>query len=83
MTTQAEERRRFEIFVNGTQKSWTEEKISYSQVVELAYPGQQNKLYTVTYSRGPQENREGKLVNGKSVYVKSGMVFDVTPTVQS
>ena len=77
--------KRFEIFVNGSKKTWDNEKISYSEVVQLAYPGQHgdNEVFTVTYSKGPPENRQGSLVQGKSVFLKSGMVFDVTRTVQS
>jgi hypothetical protein len=76
---------KFEIVVNGSKKTWDHEKISYSEVVQLAYPGQHgdNEVFTVTYSKGPPQNPQGSLVQGKSVFVKNGMVFDVTRTVQS
>jgi hypothetical protein len=78
--------RSFEIFVNAQPKKWAEEMISFSQVVALAFPNPSmggNIVYTVTYSRGPKENPQGTLVEGQSVRVKSGMVFDVTKTDKS
>ena len=75
----------FNIFVNAQRKSWDAETISYSQVVDLAFPGQHgpNEIFTVQYSRGPKENREGTLVDEQKVKIKSGMVFDVTRTDKS
>ncbi|EQD36789.1 hypothetical protein B2A_12020 [mine drainage metagenome] len=78
--------RNFEIFVNAQPKKWAEESISFSQVVALAFPNPVtggNIVYSVTYSRGPKENPQGTLVEGQSVQVKSGMVFDVTKTDKS
>lgn len=76
---------RFEIIVNGTKKKWNEDKITYTQVVQLAFPGSHPPtiIFTVQYSKGPKENPQGTLVEGKSVFVKSGMVFDVTRTDKS
>jgi hypothetical protein len=77
----------FNLIVNGTPKKWDQEKISFDQVVNLAFngnpPAGPNVMFTVAYSRGPKENPEGTLTEGHSVYVKSGMVFDVTPTNKS
>jgi hypothetical protein len=80
-----EEHKRFEIIVNGQRKPWDEETISYSQVVNLAFPPPHSstEFFTVQYSRGPKENPQGTLVDGQSVKVKSGMVFDVTRTDRS
>lgn len=75
----------FNIFVNAKRNSWQNETISYSQVVDLAFPPPHgaNEIFTVQYSRGPKENPEGTLVEGQKVKIKSGMVFDVTRTDQS
>ena len=77
----------FNLIVNGTPKKWDREKISFDQVVNLAFNGNPstgpNVMFTVAYSRGPKENPEGTLSEGQSVFVKSGMVFDVTPTNKS
>ncbi len=81
----AENRRKFEIIVNGKLRPWGEETISYSQVVDLAFPPPHTatEIFTVQYSRGPKENPEGTLALGQTVKVKSGMVFDVSRTDRS
>ncbi len=75
----------FNIFVNAKRNSWEDETISYSQVVDLAFPPphKETEIFTVQYSSGPKENPQGTLVEGQSVNVKSGMVFDVTRTDKS
>ncbi len=80
-----EENRKFEIIVNGRPKPWHEDAISYSQVVNLAFspPHKPTELFTVQFSHGPKEKREGTLVEGQTVNVKSGMIFDVTRTDRS
>ena len=74
-----------EIFVNAKRKAWDQDSISYTQVVDLAYPPPHSptEIFTVQYSRGPKENPQGTLVSGRSVMVRSGMVFDVTRTDKS
>ena len=37
----------------------------------------------ITYRRGPKQNPEGTLVEGGTVKVKDGMIFNVTPTDKS
>jgi len=74
------------IIVNGTQKQWNEEKISYEQVVKLAFPNDvenSRTAYTVTYDKGPKQNPEGTMIKGDVVYVKNKMRFNVTATNQS
>ena len=80
-----EKEKKFEIFVNGKPKPWYEDKISYSQVVDLAFPPphKTTEVFTVHYSHGPKENRDGTLVEGQSAVIKSGMIFDVTGTYKS
>ena len=76
---------RYTLIVNGTRKHWDEEKISYSQVVDLAFPPPHgpDELFTVQYSRGPSDNPQGTLAEGQSVSVKNDMVFDVGRTNRS
>lgn len=74
------------IIVNTREKVWNEKKISYEQVIVLAfgsYSNDPNVVYTVTYSKGPESHHEGSLVSGKSVEVKDGMIFNVTQTNKS
>ena len=42
-----------------------------------------NLMFTIAYRNGPPENPKGHLVEGESVYIKNGMIFDVTPTDRS
>lgn len=80
-----EEHKKYEIKVNARPKSWNEDMINYSQVVDLAFPPphKATEIFTVQYSHGPKETPQGTLVQGQSVHVKSGMVFDVTRTDKS
>jgi hypothetical protein len=74
------------IIVNGREKIVSGKKLSFEQLVELAFenpPSGQYVVFTVTYRRGPRENREGTLTEGKTVRVKTGMVFNVTATDKS
>ncbi|MDH3617561.1 MAG: multiubiquitin domain-containing protein [Nitrosopumilus sp.] len=75
----------FNIFVNARRHSWEDATIDYTQVVDLAFPPPHGpyEIFTVQYSRGPKENREGTLVEAQEVEVKNGMVFDVTRTDKS
>lgn len=71
------------ITVNTKQHDWTEKKISFEQVVELAFPGQPYDPAgtLVEYSRGHGQDHD--LRPGKDVEVKDGMVFDVEPANRS
>ena len=74
------------IIVNGRPKTWSERKISYEQVVKLAFPNYiENEaiVYTVTYTNGPKRNEESSMVKGDVVFVKNQMIFNVTPTNRS
>jgi hypothetical protein len=74
------------IIVNAREKKWTEDTISFDQVVKLAFPTpppSENIVYTVTYRRGGGHKPEGTLTEGESVKVKDGMIFNVTATDKS
>lgn len=78
--------RDFILIVNGEKKRYDEKKISFRQVVELAFGRDANTdktYYTITYKNGPEENPSGSMVFGQTVKVKKGMIFNVTPTGQS
>jgi hypothetical protein len=54
--------------------------------VSLAFPAGTsgaNTIYTITYRRGHGQKPEGTLVDGQSVKLKDGMIFNVTPTDKS
>lgn len=74
------------LIVNGKPKFWEEKTIAFEQIVALAfgsYDPSPKKVYTVTYDRGPHENREGSMVKGDKVLVKDKMIFNVTCTDKS
>jgi hypothetical protein len=76
----------FRLIVNLEEKLVTRKKQSFSDIVKLAYPTPPsgNEIsYKVTYRKGPPANPKGSLVEGESVQVKNGMVFDVAPTDKS
>ncbi|HJT58336.1 MAG TPA: multiubiquitin domain-containing protein [Ktedonobacteraceae bacterium] len=88
-TTAADEATRHEeiiIIVNAQPKTVPTRVVSYTQVVELAFPTQPAPgiIYTVTYENAIKPHHEGSLVEGQSVTVKEkGTIFDVTPTNKS
>jgi len=74
------------IIVNGQKKEVTEKKLSFEQVVKLAFPDAEfgpNIAYTVTYKRGTNQKPKGVMVQGDVVTIKKGMVFNVTRTDKS
>jgi hypothetical protein len=74
------------IIVNGREKPWKENVISFEQVVVLAFgtnSGNQNTAFTVTYKGGPEQNPQGTMVKGEKVHVKNKMIFNVTATDKS
>ncbi len=75
--------KKHEILVNTKPKSWESDTISYSQVVNLAFPSEGgNSIFTVQYSHGV-DNAKGTLVDGQTIQVKGGMRFDVARTDKS
>ena len=74
------------LIVNGRPKLWTEKSITFEQVVVLAYgtyDPNPDKVYTVTYDKGPHENPEGSMVKGDKVFVKDKMIFNAASTDKS
>lgn len=76
----------FTIIVNGRQKTMTEKELSFAEIVALAFdnpPTGPNILFTITYRKGEGNKPEGTLVEGESVKIKDGMIFNVTATDKS
>jgi hypothetical protein len=72
------EKRDFKIVVNGRPKIVDRKKQSYRDIARLAYPDADfdKFLYTITFFNG-EHGQEGDLVEGETVKVKDGMVFNV------
>lgn len=80
------EKKTVTIIVDGTPHEVEKEKVSYADIVTLAYPDYPQHpeiTYSVTYKRGPSANHEGILVPGGTVMVKKDMEFNVSRTGQS
>lgn len=78
-------RDKYVIFVNGTPHEYSEPKVTYEKIIELAHvPAHgDNSTYIVKYSGGPEQNPHGMLVTGQEVYVKNRMDFNVRSAHQS
>lgn len=82
----SDENKQFTIFVNGRKKVVNTDVLSFDQVVALAFenpPTGPNILFTITFRKGDDKKSEGTLVQGETVKVKDGMIFNVTATDKS
>jgi hypothetical protein len=74
------------IIVNGEKKDVVETRLSFDELVKLAFenpPTGPNIMFTIVYRKGPPQNPKGSLLEGHSVKIRNGMIFDVTPTDRS
>ena len=75
------------IIVNAREKTVSKDELTFEEVVKLAFdspPHGPNTLFTITYRKGGNEHRpEGHLVEGETVKVKKGTIFNVTATDKS
>lgn len=75
-----------QIIVNGRNREVIGKELSFIQVVKLAFDDavfNDVTVYTVTYKRGSGHKPEGTMVEGETVKVKEGMVFNVKRTDKS
>ncbi|UPZ17983.1 multiubiquitin domain-containing protein [Flavobacterium humidisoli] len=78
----------FEVIINvaGVNHSWKKPKITFEEVIVLAYGNYNDSptmVYTVAYEDGPKQNIEGSMIKDSSVFVKNKMIFHATATCQS
>ncbi len=74
------------IFVNGEEKMVKKDKISYEEVIKLAfghYEDNETINYSVIYFKGNNDKPNGFLLKGQVVMVKKGMRINVTRTNKS
>jgi hypothetical protein len=77
------DKKKVTISVNTVAHEVPHERISYAEVVALAFAGASGNTYIVKYYRGHSANATGTLAPGASVMVKDGMDFRVTGTGES
>ena len=76
----------FTIVVNGRRRTVSTNALTFDEIVALAYdkpPQGEFICFTITYRGGVCTQPEGMLVEGESVEIKEGMVFNVTFTDKS
>lgn len=72
----------FHIIINARSHEVSGHRISYRDVVNLAFPGDPGEiLYSIHYVA--PKLPDGTLAEGQSVDLENGMKFDVTPTNRS
>lgn len=74
------------IIVNGKRRRVTGPQLAFEELIQLAFdppPTGEFICFTVTYRGGPCSNPEGSLLEGQSVTITEGMVFNVTATDKS
>jgi hypothetical protein len=76
----------YEIIVNATPHVVEQDKVTFNQILDLAFPGRPNNpdiVYSVTFDNA-QHPHSGILSEGGAVEVKKkNTVFDVTQTNRS
>lgn len=75
-----------EVVVNGRVREVHQRELSFLEIVRLGYPDatlNETTIHTVTYKRGPTSSPQGSLVDGLTVRVRKGMIFNVTATDKS
>ena len=80
------EKKVYTIVVNAKEHEFTEDEITFDQVIILAFgsiSADPNVAYTVTYKRGQGNKPEGSMVKGDIVKIKDGMIFNATATNKS
>lgn len=81
-----EDKKTVTIYVNGTEEKLEKDKVTYAEIVTFAFPEfpqHPERIYSVTYKKGPHEKPEGILAPGGSVDVRKEMEFRVSFTGES
>lgn len=72
------------IIVNGEENIVDLKEISFEALIKLSNLGESDiRTFTITFRRGHGNKPEGSLVEGESVKIKNGMVFNVIATDKS
>jgi Multiubiquitin len=72
----------YDIVVNGKQRSIADNRISYDQIIRIAFPeGPFDVVFTVAYAN--PHGKDGTLASGQDTHVHEGMSFNVVKTNRS
>jgi hypothetical protein len=77
---------KIEIVVNGHEVEVSDSRVTFDQLVAIAYPGEApapNINYSITYRKVASHPHSGELAAGGFVEVKNGSIFNVGRTIQS
>ena len=83
---EADQSKEVTIIVNARPHPVTAKEMSFDELVALAFDSSQRGpqiVFTVTYRKGDDKKPKGTLVEGQTVKIKDGMIFDVTRTDKS
>ena len=77
--------RTYEIIVNSRPKTVTGSRVTFEQIVELAFPGPHgpNIVFSMSYRNAASNPHAGELGKGGVVKIKNGTIFNVTRTDKS
>ena len=78
--------REITIIVNGREKTVEGREVTFDQIVVLAFdnrPTGEFVCFTITYRHGRGNRPQGTLVEGGTVLINDGMIFNVTATDKS
>jgi hypothetical protein len=77
--------RETEIIVNARKRTVKGDKVSFEEIVQLAFPGshEPNVAFSMTFRHAASEPHAGEFGPGGHVKVKDGTIFNVTKTVRS
>ena len=76
------QKKSYDIVVNGKQRTVSDHRISYDQVIQLAFPeGPFDVVFTVAYAN--PHGKDGTLALGQDTTVHVGMSFNVVKTNRS
>ncbi|MEU5554077.1 multiubiquitin domain-containing protein [Micromonospora sp. NPDC047793] len=81
-----EKDKHYAIVVNAQPFTVTTREVTFAQIVKLAFGVEgddPDKTFTITYRKSDNARHDGTLVEGGTVKVKNGTVFNVTSTTRS
>lgn len=76
----------YSIVVNGQEKIVTNDVLIYEDVINLAFQGEVSNpdlTFKIVYRKAEKSHHEGSMVQGDTVKIIDGTIFDATRTTRS